>query len=94
VVGVNKFPAPSEPLDVFRVDPAAESGQIRAVTELRGRRDVAAVKAALGELRDAASAGENILPATIAAVTVYATIGEIVHVLLGVHGAWVPTAHF
>jgi methylmalonyl-CoA mutase N-terminal domain/subunit len=94
VVGVNKFPAPSEPLDVFRVDPAAESGQIRAVTELRGRRDVAAVKAALGELRDAASAGENILPATIAAVTVYATIGEIVDVLLGVHGAWVPTAHF
>jgi methylmalonyl-CoA mutase N-terminal domain/subunit len=94
VVGVNKFPAASEPLDIFRVDPAAESGQIRAVTELRGRRDVAAVKAALGELRDAASAGDNILPTTIAAVTVYATIGEIVDVLLGVHGAWVPTAHF
>ena len=94
VVGVNKFPAPSEPLDVFRVDPAAESGQIQAVTELRGHRDAAAVKRTLGELYDAASAGHNILPATIKAVTVYATIGEIVDVLLDVHGAWVPTAHF
>ena len=94
VVGVNKFPAPSEPLDVFRVDPAAESGQIQAVTELRGRRDVAEVKRTLGELHDAAAAGHNILPATIEAVTVYATIGEIVDVLLDVHGAWVPTAHF
>jgi len=94
VVGVNKFHAPSEPLDVFKVDPAAESGQIQAVTELRGRRDVAAVKRALSELHDAASADVNILPATIEAVTAYATIGEIVDVLLDVHGAWVPTAHF
>ena len=94
VVGVNKFPAPSEPLDVFRVDPAAESAQIQAVTELRGRRDVAAVNRTLKVLHDAASAGQNILPATIEAVTVYATIGEIVNVLLDVHGAWIPTAHF
>jgi methylmalonyl-CoA mutase N-terminal domain/subunit len=94
VVGVNKFPAPSDPLEVFSVDPAAESGQIHAVTLLRGSRDIAAVKRALAELHDAALAGENILPTTIEAVTVYATIGEIVDVLLDVHGAWVPTAHF
>ena len=94
VVGVNKFPAPSEPLDVFRVDPAAESAQIQAVSQLRGRRDVAAVKRALTGLHDAACSGENILPATIEAVTVYATIGEIVDVLRDVFGDWVPTAHF
>jgi methylmalonyl-CoA mutase, N-terminal domain len=94
VVGVNKFPAPSEPLDVFRVDPAAESAQIQAVSRLRGRRDVAAVKRTLRGLHDAACAGDNILPATIEAVTVYATIGEIVDVLRDVHGDWIPTAHF
>jgi methylmalonyl-CoA mutase, N-terminal domain len=94
VVGVNKFPSPSEPLDVFRVDPAAESAQIRSLTKLRGRRDVAAVKRTLTGLHAAACSGDNILPATIEAVTVYATIGEIVDVLRDVHGDWIPTVHF
>ena len=94
VVGVNRFPAPTEPLDVFRIDPAAESGQVQAVTELRARRDAATVTTTLATLRAAAVAGDNILPATIEAVTAYVTIGEIVDVLREVHGDWSPTAAF
>jgi methylmalonyl-CoA mutase, N-terminal domain len=91
VVGVNKFPAATEPLEVFTIDPASEQAQARAVADLRARRDQDTVKTALHDLRAAASAGENVLPTTIAAVKAYATIGEIVDVLRAVHGAWKPS---
>jgi methylmalonyl-CoA mutase N-terminal domain/subunit len=39
-------------------------------------------------------AGENVMPATIEAVSAYATIGEVVDVLREVHGSWTPTAAF
>ncbi|HEX5510098.1 MAG TPA: methylmalonyl-CoA mutase family protein, partial [Actinomycetales bacterium] len=58
------------------------------------RRDGAAVQAALEDLRKAAEAGDNVLPATITAVKAYATIGEIVAVLREVYGSWQPTAVF
>jgi len=94
VVGVNKYAAPTEPLEVFAADPGTEESQVRAVREVRGRRDPRAVEAALADLRDAAAAGENVVPATVAAVKAYATVGEVVGVLRDVHGTWVPSATF
>ena len=94
VVGVNRYPAPTEPLEVFRIDPAVEASQVAAVAKVRESRDQQAVEAALGDLRKAAESGENVLPATIAAVTAYATVGEVVAVLRDIHGRWQPTAAF
>jgi methylmalonyl-CoA mutase N-terminal domain/subunit len=94
VVGVNRFPAETEPLEVFTIDPAMEAAQARSVVAIRAQRDQAAVDSALGALRDAASSGENVMPATIEAVQAYATIGEVVDVLRSVFGAWKPTAAF
>ena len=94
VVGVNRYPTDPEPLEVFAIDPETESGQAQAVAEVRRNRDAAAARDALGSLRKAAEAGENVMPATIEAVTAYATIGEIVDVLRHVHGRWQPTAAF
>ena len=94
VVGVNKYPSETEPLEVFALDPDVESGQAERVREVRERRDAAAVTAALDALRTAAQAGENVLPSTIAAVKAYATVGEIVDVLREVHGTWQPTTAF
>jgi methylmalonyl-CoA mutase N-terminal domain/subunit len=94
VVGVNRFPAATEPLVVFAIDPATEAAQARSVVAIRAQRDQAAVDSALGALRDAASSGEKVLPATIEAVQAYATIGEVVDVLRSVFGAWKPTAAF
>jgi methylmalonyl-CoA mutase N-terminal domain/subunit len=94
VVGVNRYPAASEPLDVFRVEPATEAGQVAAVRRLRERRDGTRVSAALGALGDAARAGENVVPACIEAVSAYATVGEIVAVLREVHGDWRPATAF
>jgi methylmalonyl-CoA mutase N-terminal domain/subunit len=94
VVGVNRFPAETEPLEVFSIDPALEARQAESVTRLRSERDAGAVDAALTKLRVAAEASDNVLPATVDAVTAYATIGEVVGVLREVHGSWRPSATF
>ncbi|MFZ2503458.1 MAG: acyl-CoA mutase large subunit family protein, partial [Nocardioides sp.] len=77
VVGVNRFPAPAEPLEVFRVDEAVERDQTEAVRSVRATRDGAAVEAALARLAEDVAAGRSVMPATIEAVRAYATIGEI-----------------
>ncbi len=94
VVGVNKYPTPTEPLEVFGIDPALEQEQAESVARVRATRDQAQVTAALTDLRTAAAAGHNVMPATVEAVKAYATIGEIVDVLREVHGQWRPTAAF
>ncbi len=94
VVGVNRYPAPTEPLEVFTVDPALEAGQASAVAAVRARRDSAAVAKALHAVEDAARSGDNIVPACVEAVTAYATLGEVVNRLRNVHGRWLPTAVF
>jgi methylmalonyl-CoA mutase, N-terminal domain len=94
VIGVNRFPSETEPLEVFAVDPDVEAAQIAAVGKVRADRDDAAVESALSALREAAEGRVNVVPATVAAVRVYATIAEIVSVLRSVHGSWHPTAAF
>lgn len=94
VVGVNRFPAPSEPLEVFQLDPSVEQSQRASVAAVRERRDAPAVARALTQLRADAAAGLSVMPATISAVRAYATIGEIVAVLKEVHGAWQPSSRF
>jgi methylmalonyl-CoA mutase N-terminal domain/subunit len=94
VIGVNRFPADHEPLEVFTLDSALEAEQVTTVLALRESRDADAVRSALAGLHDAAAAGDNVLPATIAAVKAYATLGEVVSVLRDVHGSWQPTHTF
>mgnify|MGYP001223997370 CR=1 FL=1 len=94
VVGVNRYPAPTEPLEVFTVDPAVESAQAESVAKLRRERDAAAVAAALRDVEDAARGGDNVVPACVAAVKAYATIGEVVNTLRGVFGSWTPSVVF
>lgn len=94
VVGVNRYPAESEPLEVFAIDPAVEQAQAQALAELRAKRDADAVRSALDALRSAAAGGENVVPVTVDAVKAYATVGEIVAVLREVHGSWRPNSAF
>lgn len=94
IVGVNRFPAETDPMEVFAIDPALEQAQAKSVADVRARRDEAAVQSALAELGQAAAAEVNVLPATIAAVTAYATIGEVVDVLRSALGDWQPAHLF
>lgn len=94
VVGVNRYPAPTEPLEVFTIDPSTEEGQAESVRRLRQTRDQAAVDAALAQLAEDVREGRSVMPATIAAVKAYATLGEVVEVLRGELGSWRPSAEF
>jgi methylmalonyl-CoA mutase N-terminal domain/subunit len=94
VVGVNRFSSPTEPLEVFAVDPQAEATQVGSLARVRAEREAGAVRDALDALRSAAAGGENVVPATVQAVKAYATVGEIVDVLRSVHGGWTPTATY
>jgi methylmalonyl-CoA mutase N-terminal domain/subunit len=79
---------------VFGIDPESERSQVRDVERVRATRDQAAVDRGLGELREAASGGDNVVPACVAAVRAYATVGEIADVLRGVYGTWKPSGTF
>lgn len=94
VVGVNRYPAPTEPLEVFTVDPALEAGQAASLAALRQERDPAAVAHALHVVEEAARAGDNVVPACVEAVTAYATLGEVVDKLRAVYGPYHPTVVF
>ena len=94
VVGVNRFtqsePSPlvDEEGGIMVVDPAVEADQIGRLTAWRAARDSAAVEAALARLRDDATAGRNVMPASIDAAKAGATTGEWAEVMRAVHGQY------
>ncbi|WP_416915187.1 MAG: protein meaA [Roseicyclus sp.] len=94
VVGVNKYTA-SEPSPlmgedggIMVVDPAVEQDQIARLQAWREARDAGAVRAALADLRAAAEAGKNVMPASIAAAKAGVTTGEWAGVMRAVHGEY------
>ena len=94
VVGVNKYTA-SEPSPlmgedggIMVVDPAVEQDQIDRLVAWRAERDEGAVTAALAELRAAATAGRNVMPASIVAARAGVTTGEWAGVMRAVHGEY------
>jgi methylmalonyl-CoA mutase N-terminal domain/subunit len=91
IVGVNRFQGGADvPFGLLEVDAAVEEAQRDRLADLRRRRDAAEVAGALGELREAAVGGNNVMPSILRAVRAYATIGEICDVLRGVFGEYRP----
>jgi methylmalonyl-CoA mutase N-terminal domain/subunit len=78
VVGVNRFQAEEEkPIPTLRIDPEIERAQVARLRAMRSRRDANRVRAALAEVERRAAGAENLMPAILAAVEAYATVGEI-----------------
>ena len=78
VVGVNQFLSEEEKtIPILRVDPDLERSQIARLHALRARRDATRTQQALGEIARRAGTTENLLPAILAAVEDYCTVGEI-----------------
>jgi methylmalonyl-CoA mutase N-terminal domain/subunit len=93
VVGVNRFQLEAEPqMQVLRIDPALEQGQIERVRALRERRNLNSVKAALTQLEQAAGTEENLMPRILECVEAYATVGEISNTLRRVWGEYRETS--
>jgi methylmalonyl-CoA mutase N-terminal domain/subunit len=92
VVGVNKFQNEQEPEpQIQRIDPALERKQIERLKALRSRRDAKKWSQVLSQVEAAAQSGANLLPAIIAAVEAYATVGEISDALRKVFGEYQET---
>ncbi len=96
VVGVNVFKADKEePLQIHRVDEAAERAKADSVRALRKSRDQATVEAALTALESAArDEGKNLMTPIYDAVMAYATVGEITDRLRRVFGVYTPSRVF
>ncbi|HEY3008046.1 MAG TPA: methylmalonyl-CoA mutase family protein [Micromonosporaceae bacterium] len=94
VVGVNRFPAPTDALDVFEVDAAVEASQASAVRARRASRDAGAVDRALAAVDEAARGGDNVVPACVEAVSAEGTIGEVIATLRRVFGVARPSTAF
>jgi methylmalonyl-CoA mutase N-terminal domain/subunit len=87
VVGVNQFVAEEgKPIPTLRVDPEIEAAQVSRLNALRAKRDAAKSRAALAEVERRAASGENLMPAILAAVESYATVGEIADSMRRVFG--------
>jgi methylmalonyl-CoA mutase N-terminal domain/subunit len=89
VVGVNEFIAEeNRQIPTLRIDPQIESTQIARLNAVRARRDSTRVQSALVELQRRSRSTENLLPAILAAIESYATVGEISDALRQVFGEY------
>lgn len=89
VIGVNKFITEAEaPKDLLKVNPAVADSQVDKLKKLQENRDQRQVAEALRNLRSVAQSSDNIMPAIIEAVKVYATLGEICGILREVFGEY------
>lgn len=89
VVGVNEFAAEQErTIPLLSINSEIERSQVARLQALRNKRDSAKTQSALAELTRRAGTTENLLPAILAAVESYATVGEISDALRRVFGEY------
>jgi methylmalonyl-CoA mutase N-terminal domain/subunit len=97
VIGVNKYvePGDDKQVDTHKLDPDSERRQIERLRRIKAERDHQLTARTLKELEEVArDPGENLMPATIAAVKASASMGEIVNALRGVFGTYVERPVF
>ncbi|HKO03512.1 MAG TPA: methylmalonyl-CoA mutase family protein [Candidatus Acidoferrales bacterium] len=89
VVGMNQFQSEKEtPIPLLRIDPGIERTQVDRLRALRARRDAAKTTAALAEVERRARGAENLMPAVLAAIEAWATVGEIADAMRRVFGEY------
>ena len=78
LVGVNRYvEEETEPIELYRLDPAAERRQLERTARVRAERSAEEVERALAEVRRVARGTENLLPPMREALRARATVGEI-----------------
>ena len=89
IVGVNKYTIEEKlNIPILKVDEEVQRKQIERLKRIKAERDNEAVKEALEWLRSSAENDENVMPAILQAVKVYATEGEIMGILKEVYGTY------
>jgi methylmalonyl-CoA mutase N-terminal domain/subunit len=89
IVGVNRFTLPGEEkIPVFQIDDHIREEQVQKLHLLKARRNAAAVKRSLEQIRQKAVNNENLMPAVIEAVENYCTLGEVSDELRKIFGEY------
>ena len=96
IVGVNEFTVEGEELSIplLKVTEESETRQRERMAAMRARRSQEEVDAALGRLKDACRAGENVVEPLLDAVRAYATLYEIRAAMEEVFGAYQEPVFF
>ena len=96
-VGVNRYRLEKEEEREVAHHPYNEDdacAQIESLNAVRQARDAKEVTTALAELKADATAGKNVMPAIMAAVKAYATVGEMQDTLIEVYGHYREPVRF
>ena len=89
IVGVNKYKVQDEtPIEVLDIPSTVRDEQIARIKETRARRDQNAVTKALETITNYAEKGGNLLEATIEAIRLRATVGEVSDAMEKVFGRY------
>ncbi len=90
IVGVNKYVMKDEvaSTQILKIDESVGKSQIERLERIKTTRDKGAVANALEKLKRAAKNNENVMPATVEAVKVYATVEEICMSLTDIYGIY------
>jgi methylmalonyl-CoA mutase N-terminal domain/subunit len=89
VVGVNRFESAegdAQEIEILNVPEEVRARQLTRLADVKAARDGERVRHALAAVADAAASGQNIMPAVLAAVRAYVTVGEISSALGSVFG--------
>ena len=88
-VGVNRFrDEEDKPIDILQIDQEIEDTQVARLKEMKARRDSGRHRDALDKVREAARAGENMMPSLIEASEADATVGEMMSTMQSVFGTY------
>ena len=89
IVGVNAYrEEQSEPIELHRLDPAAEKRQLARTAQVRAERNAGQAEHALAEVRQVAEGEGNLLPPMREALRTGVTIGEVCNELRDVFGTY------
>src|SRR5207244_4023554 len=95
IVGVNTHTGSvAQPLEILRISPEVERGQVKILAARRAERDQRAVDATLSALVAAARTEANLVPPMLDAARAEATLGEICGALRTEWGAYTEPASF
>lgn len=90
IVGVNKYKVKEEtPIEVLDIPGSVRDEQIARLKDIKAKRDNAAVQKALEKITNMAEKGGNLLAASIEAVRLRATVGEVSDAMEKVFGRYV-----
>ena len=95
IVGVNKYETDVvDDVDILRVDPAAETRQLKRLAAFKEARDQPALDAKLDTLRDVARGEGNLLPPIKEALAAGGSIGDVCNAMRDVFGEYKGGAFF